>query len=1340
MPLGPSNVLTGRPQYLAVLAYHGDSRLASTVGEEFAREQRMIPVPAGDDSLVVVSVFPMDQSTLEDLRRVTARQVREALGTWPEIELALDLIFQPQRAGKTLRQGLLQLLPKAGLLSEEQAADACEASAGARPALDPLVDRGYLDEISLVEATSLLLYLPWVRLENYQSSRRLARLFPAALSRQHRVVPLFLDGPFLFVATPQVLGPQALAELEAVCGLVIKQTLCTMSAFLESTEAADRPSPTSEEESTATWPEALLEGGFVDRRQWQMAEAVHQATSEPIEAILLRLGHLTREKILAARAWELEVELVDLAGTDIPVQIGRLLPEILLRRYRCVPFSQRDKTLSLAMADPLDKDAIDIVSELTKLAVQPYLCTQEGLEAAWGSLSSNRQTPVRVEARRPIVWYLVQGGYVTEFHLHLALERQTRTHERIGQALIALHFTNEEALAEALGLQMGMPWLHLDKFFPAEDAVRSIPEDLARQHCFIPLMKEEGLLTLIVADPLDSEGIAGAQSSSGLVTRIVLATSSAIRANIEHHYSVALSEVNTRVKEFTDHLVQQGAMSDQQRWVVLREHVKTGKPVDLIIADADMLPEEDVSVALAEFSNMDYMDISPYAETSPIFDALGIPTQKRVWVDPVDISAAVLVTPQIANALAALPVGFRGESVLVTFANPLHTSALEEMKAILGRPVTPIVSSRYQIAEAITRTIGKKSIGMYLLEAGVISKKQLDRALLLHQKDGVRIGQALMSLGFLTQESLSGFVAEQLHVPFYDLSGAIVDSEVVRLVPQEIEREHHVVPILKDDQTLTLAMVDPLDESAIRDVEQLTGFKVSPVLTTEDGFNETMEGVYSDEYLQRSTSELLARYPDESAYKVLSSSQKIFGISVLVISAVFATLNHILFFIALNILTTFYYLGSSVYKLYLIYRSLSHSLEIPTTEEELAALDDRELPVYTILVPLYREASVLPGLVKGIAEMDYPKTKLDVKLLLEEDDKETIEAIRAYGLPAHFKVVIVPDAQPKGKPKACNYGLIHAEGKYTVIFDAEDVPEPDQLKKALVAFRKADESVVCVQAKLNYYNRNQNLLTRWFTSEYAQWFDLFLPGLDAADAPIPLGGTSNHFRTHILRQIGGWDPYNVTEDADLGMRLYKLGYKTGVIDSTTYEEANSQLYNWIRQRSRWVKGYMQTYLVQMRHPFRLWRSIGTMAFISFNLVIGGTFISFFLNPIYWMLTALWFLTGWSMIKEIYPSYLYYLGSFSLYVGNFVFVYVNAAGCLKRGYYDLVKYALMVPLYWAIMSIGAWKGLIQLIYKPFYWEKTVHGLYKGGFDTSTATTWHDLVFGQEAPGAKDEPVG
>jgi len=455
------------------------------------------------------------------------------------------------------------------------------------------------------------------------------------------------------------------------------------------------------------------------------------------------------------------------------------------------------------------------------------------------------------------------------------------------------------------------------------------------------------------------------------------------------------------------------------------------------------------------------------------------------------------------------------------------------------------------------------------------------------------------------------------------------------------------------------------------------------------------------------------RRPSESAVRVLSTFQKLVLLAVL--AGVLAGLvrNRPGTLIALNGACLAFYLLLVAFKAYLIHLSITARREIRCSPAELAELREEDLPPYTVLVPLYKEAAVLPGLLAALQRLDYPKDRLEVLLLLEEDDAETIAAVRAAELPPYIRMVIVPHCQPKTKPKACNLGLALASGEFLVIYDAEDRPEPDQLKKAVAAFRKAPPEVICLQAKLNFYNQRQNLLTRWFTTDYSVWFDLVLPGLDHLQAPIPLGGTSNHFRLEKLRELLGWDPYNVTEDCDLGVRLALNGYRTRIIDSTTWEEACSALRYWVRQRSRWTKGYIQTYLVHLRRPLGLLWRLGPARALAFHLMVGGTFLCLLVNPIYWALTCLWFALRWQAFSELFPFPLVLWGLVCLFAGNFLFVYSTMLATYQRGYYDLVKYCLLVPVYWVLASIGAWKGFLQLITRPSYWEKTLHGLHAAG---------------------------
>ncbi len=462
------------------------------------------------------------------------------------------------------------------------------------------------------------------------------------------------------------------------------------------------------------------------------------------------------------------------------------------------------------------------------------------------------------------------------------------------------------------------------------------------------------------------------------------------------------------------------------------------------------------------------------------------------------------------------------------------------------------------------------------------------------------------------------------------------------------------------------------------------------------------------------------RRPGLSAARVLVPWQKAVLVLGVAAVAVGFALDWLLVLIVLNAFFLTFYLVLVVFKAHLIHLSITSRREIRFDAEELARLPDEELPVYSILMPLYGEAEVIPRVLEGLRELDYPQDKLDVLWLLEEGDEETLRAARAARPPHYVRLVVVPESVPKTKPKACNVGLALARGEFLVIYDAEDKPEPDQLKKAVLAFRRVPPEVVCLQAKLNFYNQRQNLLTKWFTTDYSIWFDLVLPGLDHLGVPIPLGGTSNHFRTEKLRQLLGWDPYNVTEDCDLGVRLATCGWRTRIIDSTTWEEACSRLSFWIKQRSRWNKGYIQTYLVHQRRPFALLLKLGPVGAAAFHLMVGGTFLCQLINPVYWFFTALWFVFRWEAISRLFPFPLILGGLICLFVGNFLFIYSSMLATYQRGYYDLVKHCLTLPAYWVLSSVGAWRGLLQLFTRPSFWEKTRHGLDRPAAATGART--------------------
>ena len=705
--------------------------------------------------------------------------------------------------------------------------------------------------------------------------------------------------------------------------------------------------------------------------------------------------------------------------------------------------------------------------------------------------------------------------------------------------------------------------------------------------------------------------------------------------------------------------------------------------------------------------------------------------------DPVNAVAAQMLPEQVCRHFRMLPISYDGQALILAMADPSDAMAQNVAFALTSDELEIVLAPPNQIDSAIDRVYGDLPhvsgftpavpaqgppppgaviapgrIGEILVDRDLISEDELAEALSLQRQTGSRIGEILYYEGLIKEADLAAALADQLRVPLVDLDGIQPSAEAMEMVPEALQREGRCIPLEVDAEALYVAITDPLDDETYEAIRELTDLRIRSYMVTRSDLDGLLRQIHLEEHVRAARTELLTRFPEDCANRVLSGGQRVFFISFLVLVAagfVVSPLNTGIFLVGLCILI---YLLSSLYKFKLFYDSFGRRQEFDFTAEEVAEIDDRDVPRYTILVPLFREAAVVPRLTENLTRLDYPKAKLEILLLCEEEDDSTIDAILDANLPPYFQLLVVPDSQPKTKPKACNYGIQQATGKFVVIFDAEDQPDPDQLKKVLLSWERSEDNVVCVQCKLNYFNTEQNLLTRFFSTEYALWFDLLLPGLDASGSPIPLGGTSNHFNREALVELGAWDPFNVTEDADLGLRLHKAGYKTVVLNSTTLEEANSQLHNWIRQRSRWVKGYFQTYLVHMRHPLRLMREIGFSSWWSFQFMIGGTII-FVLNPIFWVLTTLWLFTEAGIIEQLFPGFVYYAASLQLFVFNFVFTYLAVAGSMQRGLFHLVRYALFSPIYWGLMSIGAWMGFYQLFTKPFYWEKTEHGLDAGG---------------------------
>ena len=595
---------------------------------------------------------------------------------------------------------------------------------------------------------------------------------------------------------------------------------------------------------------------------------------------------------------------------------------------------------------------------------------------------------------------------------------------------------------------------------------------------------------------------------------------------------------------------------------------------------------------------------------------------------------------------------------------------------------------------------------------GLLRRDEPDRALAHQSRTGGRLGEIVVATGMVRRQDLSRVLSEQWGLPFADLTVAEIDPEIAqRAAPSDLLAAG-MFPLSLDGGVLSVAVIDPPDIGSAATARRLAAAGVDvPVrfaATTEWDLDWAVRAQFAERLESEAKWHLAESNAEASAHIVITRAQKavlIGALAALVVCAIAAPAATLLSVVlAINVL----FLAGILFKFVASLAGAHSSMEMEIDDADVAALTDAELPSYTILVPVYREANIVGLLMENLAQMEYPEDKLEILLLMEDDDQATLAAARASRPPETVHFIVVPDGQPKTKPKACNLGLRFARGEYLVIYDAEDRPDPDQLKKAVIAFRRGGNRLACVQAALNYFNANENFLTRMFTLEYSFWFDYMLRGLDAMGLPIPLGGTSNHFRTAVLRDLGGWDPFNVTEDADLGIRAAALGYTVGVINSTTFEEANTATHNWIRQRSRWIKGYMQTALVHSRHPGHLVRVTGWRGAAGFALLIAGTPLTFLLAPVLWAM-ALLLLFGPIAGVQSYPAPILVLGLFNLIVGNTVAVYLAMLAVYRRERFDLIAWAMLTPVYWVLHSIAAYKALWQLIVNPFYWEKTVHGL-------------------------------
>ena len=367
------------------------------------------------------------------------------------------------------------------------------------------------------------------------------------------------------------------------------------------------------------------------------------------------------------------------------------------------------------------------------------------------------------------------------------------------------------------------------------------------------------------------------------------------------------------------------------------------------------------------------------------------------------------------------------------------------------------------------------------------------------------------------------------------------------------------------------------------------------------------------------------------------------------------------------------------------------------------------MPKVSVLVPLLREEEIAGKLIQRLTRLTYPKSLLEVVLVLEESDTITRATIARTPLPHWISVIEVPDANNlTTKPRALNYALDFCRGSIIGVWDAEDAPEPDQIEKVVMRFQDAPDNVACLQGVLDYYNSRTNWLSRCFTIEYAMWWRVVLPGVARLGLVIPLGGTTLFFRRNILEELCGWDAHNVTEDADLGIRLARMGYVTELIPTVTYEEANCRTWPWVKQRSRWLKGFLITWMVHMRSPRALLRDLGFVRFLGVQTLLLATFAQFACAPLLW---SFWItLSGFQHPLSVTLGNPVTAFMIWIFIGSEIInLLVSVIAVSRREHRHLMVYVLSMPFYYPLAALSAYKAIKEMVAEPFYWDKTQHGV-------------------------------
>lgn len=602
----------------------------------------------------------------------------------------------------------------------------------------------------------------------------------------------------------------------------------------------------------------------------------------------------------------------------------------------------------------------------------------------------------------------------------------------------------------------------------------------------------------------------------------------------------------------------------------------------------------------------------------------------------------------------------------------------------------------------------RRPLGQILLDMKAVAPGDLLRALHLRDRQDVRLGDILLTRGWLREADLTAALCLQWGARAVDLVAEPPDPRLLDQVGVEFCLAHRMVPWRQSGRSAIIATARPEEFERLRSRLPRHLGRVVMALAPESDIRAALIRARSAQLARRAETRVAAAESCRGRNGRIAHRTGAIGLGALALSLALIPRAAVALMTLIALVTL---IAATALK---AAAGLATILGRGSGTGDTPRLPER-LPSVSVMVPLYREHDIVPRLVRRLGRIDYPKELLDILLVVEEDDAATAAALARHSLPRWMQVVTVPKGDIRTKPRALNFALDFCRGSIVGVWDAEDAPEPGQIMTVVRRFAAAPEDVACLQGILDFYDARHNWLTRCFTIDYAVWFRAVLPGLARLGLVVPLGGTTLFFRRAIIERLGGWDAHNVTEDADLGVRLARHGYRTELIATVTEEEPNARVLSWLKQRSRWQKGYAITWASHMRDPARLWRDLGAWRFWGVQVLILGSLIQALLAPVllsYWLLA----LGLPHPLSGAIPGALMAAVGALFVVSEGVNLSLALWAVRGRAHRHLVPWLPLMHVYTPLASLSSYKALWEWIASPFYWDKTRHGVL-GGDDSS-----------------------